>query len=781
MVGEDATSVFVTIMMKLVELLEKERDRGRNNNQQSNQKDRSFKIKGGSLTKHQFQKLTETGVEFESLRIPKSDVNGINEIAKEMNCSYFSATDNGNTAVVLVPKSQLNVYNTAMALYAEKQLSRKPDSYVADKNRIHTDKEADIIDALKSEYNCPTLCFKTASNEFVDVVKKEDEGTYKAVLAKSKEMMEKLKDFDFIPFDNIKGLSNCDFSLRKVDISTAQMLKAADIDVEFTKGEKDIYAKINNQDILKADEIISGVVEGKETAEKFIADIIDNKATVNLLKMQEYQGKSIDDKDFYVLRIPQSDNYLKIPRNEAVVTDKGKTVSFQIDLNKEYAVYGCSLDKNQNVITHNTGRISGVELAANYNTRSMYETAIKENQGTIYQNYIDNNIQRVDLYSKEKNMLIKLEITDSDSMNEYLTDVCKLSESAANELIDYVHKELTEANPTLAEKMKYQSNQKSEDISFKDAKEILQNNRGEVIFDFDGSTVPPTIDELYSQINIYDNVKAYVNLRENELCEGQVCCLVRDNKNHKYTVISENEVQDKAKGELSKLGLSGEDLTVAAAVTERVQGRYESYIRTSQTAVAEKTTESKSFTNNKNIELSQCAYVVTSDKDIVIVRDNNESDNINYCVLTQGMTRTEMTSALKDDLQLSARASLGVVEEMESLEAISAAKSDRIGTLSVSQITADYMKISDKNDRVIGVVSKEDLTEEKLKKLGLTDKQAKSVILSVNKTAESTEKFAIKRTLNQLKNVAEKAVEKVGTVAERSQTKEKQDISQIGR
>ena len=178
MVGEDAVSVYTQLLMKFIDLLAKIGEEHRRNRQQKVPK--RPKIRQGSLSKQDFDKLMKKGVDFKFIPIPKEREQEIEKNIRGLNGSFFKCDDPdyANT-LFAVPANQLEMVQTAVKQTLSGLMLEHPEAITVKEgvNRIPPEDISLVSDVMRS-YDIPLFSFKGEDGMYTNIVPTEYIGQY---------------------------------------------------------------------------------------------------------------------------------------------------------------------------------------------------------------------------------------------------------------------------------------------------------------------------------------------------------------------------------------------------------------------------------------------------------------------------------------------------------------------------------------------------------------------------------------------------------------------------
>ena len=129
MVGDDACSVCASLIQKLLEFIA---NMERNKQYRKDAKPpKKPKIKTGKLSKKNFEKLQQLGMNFEYLPVLKNLMPQFEAAMKKMGGTFFTGgIEENNSVYVAIPAAQRNMAALAAQHMLSKEIEIKPDGFI---------------------------------------------------------------------------------------------------------------------------------------------------------------------------------------------------------------------------------------------------------------------------------------------------------------------------------------------------------------------------------------------------------------------------------------------------------------------------------------------------------------------------------------------------------------------------------------------------------------------------------------------------------------------------
>ena len=602
MVGDDANIVFIEFLKQLLEII-KILSSGKGGIPKDKTKmPKQPKIKFGSLTKKDFDKLKKAGIDFKYITIPKEKVEELKLTAKDIGGSFFSTQlVDGNNAVIAVPSQLMGAVDAAVQHITAEHMKNAPSSLIVKDGNSKID-ENDMkltTDVLRS-HDIPVYSFKSNDGKYMNVVPREFDGQYEAAVKEAAEIKKQLSGIEVTRYEQTAPLDSLDFIAEALTAEEAQELYRAvsldGLDVKFGQTDNGItvvYPKEIAETVKRAR---SEYQTSLEECEKYLIDVTDDTITMDVEKLVIEE-----DNNSYFVRVPNTAalDYLRIDKSEAELTNGGKTLSMKLDMGREYYVF----DENRSFKSTR----SGAELANCYNTKHKHIN--KDTQ--IYQS--GNNFRRIDLYSAEQNKLISLGINRA---SEIKTELLKqgISPKAADKLLRSINDKL----PDNYKEIFAYSAEKTE-IVYADI---------------------PNIGEYLAQSQLSEQVVGKAVCFDELPKDNGGKCLVFDKSENRYTVLPilpRLEVMNK----LTEMGYSE---LAAKEIADKVIGSYRDTDKQKIEDIKQEKSEISAHTfDSKNPELANFSYYCTENSAVVV---QESTDSYKYMEIDKGMPIADVEAAV---------------------------------------------------------------------------------------------------------------------------------------
>ena len=200
MVGDDACSVWASLIQKLLEFIS---NMERNKQYRKDTKlPKKPKIKTGKPSKKNFEKLQQLGMSFEYLPVSKNLMPQFEAAMKKMGGTFFTGgIEDNNSVYVAVPMSQKNLVGIATQHMLSKEIEIKPDSFILkDGNDKISEEEMKVTSDIMSSYDIPLFAFRTDEGKYMTVVPKEFEGQYIKAMKDVREQLKEINNIAMISF-----------------------------------------------------------------------------------------------------------------------------------------------------------------------------------------------------------------------------------------------------------------------------------------------------------------------------------------------------------------------------------------------------------------------------------------------------------------------------------------------------------------------------------------------------------------------------------------------------
>ena len=432
MVGDDACSVCASLIQKLLEFIANmERNRQYRKDAKLPKKP---KIKTGKLSKKNFEKLQQLGMNFEYLPVSKNLMPQFEAAMKKMDGTFFTGgIEDNNSVYVAIPAAQRNMAALAAQHMLSKEIEIKPDSFILkDGNDKISEEEMKVTSDIMNSYDIPLFAFKTDDDRYMTIVPKEFEGQYIKAMKDVREQLKEISNIDVVRYDQFSPLDKPEFAAYIVTDEEAQELaKLADfgnLGIQFAMTDKGT-AVFYSADI---EDKIAGVREeyakSLSESEQYRIDVTDNTISMDIKNLLVPE---LSDENTYFLRVPNTSgkDYIRLDKSDCEIINGGKSIKAELDMEKKYSVYDSSGNIKQKRI--------GEELAKSYNTRHPHAT-----KGTkVYEH--GQGRERVNLFNKEKNEIISVKLDNADVMRTVLKEH-GITGKTADMLMEDINQKLSE-------------------------------------------------------------------------------------------------------------------------------------------------------------------------------------------------------------------------------------------------------------------------------------------------------------------------------------------------
>ena len=731
MVGDDACSVCASLIQKLLEFIA---NMERNRQYRKDAKPpKQPKIKTGKLSKKNFEKLQQLGMNFEYLPVSKNLMPQFEAVMKKMGGTFFTGgIEDNNSVYVAIPAAQRNMVTLASQHMLSKEIEIKPDSFILkDGNDKISEEEMKVTSDIMSSYDIPLFAFRTDEGKYMTVVPKEFEGQYIKAMKDVREQLKEINNIDVVRYDQFSPLDKPEYAAYIVTDEEAQELaKLADfgeLNIKFAKTEQgtavfystDIAGKIKN-----AREEYAKSLSGSE---QYRIDVTDNTISMDIKNLLVPE---LSDEDTYFLRVPNTSgkDYIRLDKSDCEIINGGKSIKTELDMERKYSVYDSSGNIKQ--------KRSGEELSKSYNTRHPHAT-----KGTKVYEYGQGR-ERVNLFNKEKNEIISVKLDNAGIMRTALKEH-GITGKTADMLMEDIYNKLSEPQ-----------------------KEIFNYTREktEVVY-----ADIPNIGEYLAQSQLSQAIVGRKCISgEIPKDTGAKCCVLDNNKNE-FAVIPVMPVKE-VQATLSQMGYSEMS---AKEIADKIVGNY----RYGDISEPEREneiipSEITSF-ETVNAELQDCGFCKTDDG-IMLIRESQ--DEYKYMTIDKESPLADVERALHDKFNIIDDISAAVVmKQLIADDIVKTAESKTIGDdVTVSQVTSKYVEIS--HDGKSEMMPLDKLDTEKLLAMGIPEKTIGDIRKSFEK-AEQEFMYPDKQNLASLiGNAKNMLMEKVKAGGE----KLKENIKSVG-
>ncbi len=715
MVGDDACSVCASLIQKLLEFIA---NMERNKQYRKDAKPpKKPKIKTGKLSKKNFEKLQQLGMNFEYLPVLKNLMPQFEAAMKKIGGTFFTGgIEDNNSVYVAIPAAQRNMAALAAQHMLSKEIEIKPDGFILkDGNNKVSEEEMRITSDIMNSYDIPLFAFKTDDGKYMTVVPKEFEGQYNKAMEDVWQQLNEINNIDVVRYDQLSPLDNPEFAAYIVTDEEAQELaklaEFGDLDIQFAMTDKGT-AVFYSTDI---EDKIAGVREkyakSLSESEQYRIDVTDNTISMDIKKLLVPE---LSDENTYFLRVPNTSgkDYIRLDKSDCEIINGNKSIKTGVDMKKNYSIYNSEGNIKQTR--------SGEELAKSYNTRHPHAT-----KGTkVYEH--GQGRERVNLFNKEKNEIISVKLDNVEVVRNALKEH-GITGKTADMLMEDIYNKLSEPQ-----------------------KEIFNYTREktEVVY-----ADIPNIGEYLAQSQLSQAIVGRKCISgEIPKDTGAKCCVLDNNKNE-FAVIPVMPVKE-VQATLSQMGYSEMS---AKEIADKIVGNY----RDGDISEPERgneiiPSEITSF-ETVNAELQDCGFCKTDDG-IMIIRESQ--DEYKYMTIDKESPLADVERALHDKFNIVDDISAAVVmKQLISDDIVKTAEPKTIGDdVTVSQITSKYIEIS--HDGKSEMMPLDKLDTEKLLAMGVSE----NVIGDIEKSFYKSENEILhpdRQTLTGLKIGAMNMLDKI--------------------
>ncbi|MBR6983467.1 MAG: hypothetical protein IKH75_08050 [Ruminococcus sp.] len=715
MVGEDAVSVYTQLLMKFIDLIAKIGEEHRRNKQLKGPK--KPKIRQGSLSKADFRRLMKKGAEFSFIQIPKDKEAEIEETIKSLNGSFFKASDpESNNSLFAVPVSQVDLVNTAVKQCLSKVLRDEPETVsVKDGMGRIAPEDMPLVSEIMQGYDIPIFSFKGSDGKYTNIVPTEYEGQYERAMNRVKELKELGKDIELFTFEQTGRLDKPDFFTKTISHNDETDIYATvrdkGLNVRFVEHDDDIVILYPAWQKDMVEKTFDECMKSTDEAAMFDISVNDNSISID----KETLLISEDEKEYFV-RIPNTHgkDYLKLDKANVEEINGGKTLTAKLDPAGRYPVY----DARGIFVAERDGR----DLLQRYDVK--HRGINKDTKVVEYGDRVD----KIELFCKEKNMLVSVGIDSSDRIRSELMEQ-GISRSGADKLLGRINDILSSNDDMEGYRSIFNYTVEKSQIIHADVPNI-----GDYL----------AMSHLSEMVIGKADCVGYI-----PESNGKRCC-VFDRANNKYSVIpyDRGEIMDR----LTQMGYS-----------ERLAQRLAD--RAIKGADPQDVEEPPiQYFNSNNSELEELAYITNDDTTIMI---HDTGDDVKYMSIDKGSAMSDIEYALYNGFGIRDKQSAALImKELAGSGIIDELPKQSIGEFEITKLSSEMIEVVNK-----GAITPEpvmmpmdNIGHMKLESIGADEHTIAAIKKSLQKSAEE---FGKPDTLTNLKKYAEKAVITIGDTAEK--------------
>lgn len=730
MVGDDACSVCASLIQKLLEFIA---NMERNKQYRKDAKPpKKPKIKTGKLSKKNFEKLQQLGMNFEYLPVLKNLMPQFEAAMKKMGGTFFTGgIEENNSVYVAIPAAQRNMAALAAQHMLSKEIEIKPDGFILkDGNNKIDEEEMRITSDVMNGYDIPLFAFKTDDGKYMTVVPKEFEGQYIEAMKDVRQQLNEINNIDIVRYEQFSPLDKPEFAAYIVTDEEAQELaklaEFGELDIKFVKTEQGTAVFYSTDIAPRISEAREEYAKSLSESEQYWIDVTDNTISMDIKNLLVPE---LSDENTYFLRVPNTSgkDYIRLDKSDCEIINGGKSIKTELDMEKKYSIYDSAGNIKQ--------KRSGEELVKSYNTRHPHAT-----KGTKVYEYGQGR-ERVNLFNKEKNEIISVKLDNADVMKTALKEH-GITGKTADMLMNDINNKLSEPQ-----------------------KEIFNYTREktEVVY-----ADIPNIGEYLAQSQLSQAIVGKVcMIGEIPKDTGSKCC-VMDRNTNSFAVLPIMPVKE-VQAALSQMGYS--EISAKEIADKIVRSYRDSDISEPEQENEIIPSEITPF-ETVNAELRDCGYCKTNDG-IMLIRESQ--DEYKYMTIDKESPLADVERALHDKFGLVDDISAAIVmKQLISDDIVKTAESKTIGDdVKVSQVTSRYAEISHDGKSEMMLLDK--LDTEKLFAMGVSEK----VIGDIQKSFDKSENEILhpdKQTLVGLKIGAKNMLDKIKAGGE----KIKENIKTVG-
>ena len=729
MVGDDACSVCASLIQKLLEFIA---NMERNKQYRKDAKPpKKPKIKTGKLSKKNFEKLQQLGMNFEYLPVLKNLMPQFEAAMKKMGGTFFTGgIEDNNSVYVAIPAAQRNMAALAAQHMLSKEIEIKPDSFILkDGNDKISEEEMKVTSDIMSSYDIPLFAFRTDDRKYMTVVPKEFEGQYNKAMEDVRQQLNEINNIDVVRYDQLSPLDNPEYAAYIVTDEEAQELaklaEFGELDIKFVKTEQGTAVFYSTDIAPRISEAREEYAKSLSESEQYWIDVTDNTISMDIKNLLVPE---LSDENTYFLRVPNTSgkDYIRLDKSDCEIINGGKSIKTELDMEKKYSVYDSSGNIKQSR--------SGEELSKSYNTRHPHAT-----KGTKVYEYGQGR-ERVNLFNKEKNEIISVKLDNVDVMRTALKEH-GITGKTADMLMDDINKKLSEPQ-----------------------KEIFNYTREktEVVY-----ADIPNIGEYLAQSQLSQAIVGKVcMIGEIPKDTGSKCC-VMDRNTNSFAVLPIMPVKE-VQAALSQMGYSEMS---AKEIADKIVRSYRGGDISEPEQRYEAPMKISAF-ETVNAELQDCGFCKTDDG-IMLIRESQ--DDYKYMTIDKDSPLADVERALHDKFNIVDDISAAIImKQLISDDIVKTAEPKTIGDdVTVSQVTSGYVEIS--HDGKSEMMPLDKLDTEKLLAMGVSEK----VIGDIQKSFDKSENEILhpdRQTLTGLKIGAKNMLDKIKAGGE----KIKENIKLVG-
>ena len=716
MVGEDAVSVYTQLLMKFIDLLVKIGEEHRRN--RMGKEPPKPKIRQGSLSKDDFNKLMKKGVDFKFIPIPKEKEVEVEKCIKDLGGSFFKAADPDNAnSLFAVPAHQMEMVQTAVKQTLSNIIKEHPEAIkVKDGDRISPDDMPLVSDVMR-RYDIPVYSFKSEDGKYTNIVPTEYEGQYNRAMSAAMQMKDQLDNIEYRTFDMAGTLEKPEIIAKVITENEAADLYAA---MRSNGLDSVQFAEYGDDKVMLyypwQEERIKDIAEKCRQTEKESAEfeITVNDNSISIDKSTLLKGEN--EREYFV-KVPNTHgmDHLILNKNDVSEINGGKSLMTKLEPDKRYSIYD---SQGQYV-----GDREGSELLKLYDVKHK-----GVNKDTYIAEY-GNRIDKIELFNKAQNKLISVGIDNSGRIRDELLEQ-GISPDTADSLLGRINDILINKEDFAAYRSIFNYTVEKPAVVYADV---------------------PNIDDRITQTQLSELVVGKADMIGELPADDGKCCCFYDKNTQKYTLVSPENRSDV----VSRLTQMGYNSILAEHLADKAVTGVDPQ------DIEEKPLHFDSF----NSELENITYTVGQDNTILI---HDAGENVRYMCIDKGAAVNEIETALFGGFGIRDRMSAAIImKELSEKELIEPLPTQEIGSFRVTKVSSDMIEVVNKDSFIPepAMMSIDRINHAKLESIGADEKTIESIERSLKK---SEDEFGKPDRLTNLKKFAENTIHKAGQVLEKA-------------
>lgn len=680
MLQRETVELFFKMLFKL---LDRENQRNRYNNRT---KEKKPKVKTGELSTRDYRKMLKEGEKFRMIALSKEKLAEIESYGKKLGAQYYVMESDENNALIAVSEKSFQQLDDAVKQTIKAQLSADKDSLkIMDGDNIIPAEQTKLAEEIMIAHDIPVYSFLNADGNCINVVPKEYIGQYKAAIQEIKTVSESVKSINATVFSQSETGLQDGLRFRKISENEAQNLakKLGQDKLEFYKNGNDIFVKYPAEIKTDVENVLSKSTENKNLINNFETAVLNGKK--DYVTIDKASLDVIEVGNDWFMRVPgtKGQDYLRLPKNDFIEINDGKTLKYSFDNEKQYEV----LDSYGNAVKE----LSGFELVKHYDQKN---DKIFGGDNTKIVHYDVGSGDHIEIYDKLHDRIISVGTENADRLNAIFLEN-GIDSNTADVLTEKLHGELGMVSTEI---ITYLEENIEKELHYSEVMDATENMK-------QFGKVANTVGEK---------------------------CAVYDTERSQYTVIDiKRDDSEKIRDTLLKAGYTELQVT---AIMSKINAVYNK----EGIIPSEEKGEVKSFDSN-NAELNNYRYAVHNGGIAIIKAEkSNDEESYKYVTAAKGTSRAEFEAALRKNFAEDEKTVTDIMKSFDNEKLLPVPEQIIIPSMGykVSLVSSQTYEISKNGVSLTAQKGKADISKT-AESFGISEKQAERLTSKIEKAINS--------------------------------------------